>query len=128
MSWEIDEQSWPFAYAEPPETITLENGRGERLTYVLDGWVGKPFVWYAEHVATKLCNEALGLMEGCDEPDFSALDRIRRLCGGIIEAASIWRAGKCQYESGFLPSETPATAMERCEKRNRARGRYGDGE
>lgn len=52
---------------------------------------GEPFVEYAARVAKSLYDEAFALLEGCDEPDFSAIDNICALCVDIAIVAKRWR-------------------------------------
>ena len=62
----------------------------------LDKWNGKPFVEYAAYIANELYKEAFYLLEGCDEPDFSAIDAICDLCIDMKKIADKWRMGKSQ--------------------------------
>jgi len=63
-----------------------------------DEWVGKPFVEYVEHVAKEVHSEAFALLEGCDEPDFSAIDAICAACEDVMRITDRWKRGESQDE------------------------------
>ena len=49
------------------------------------------FVVYASQVAKELYDEAFALLEGCDEPYFSAIDEVCEKCLDIMRLASRWQ-------------------------------------
>lgn len=63
-----------------------------------DEWDNKPFVEYAEHVAKEVYGEAFALLEGCDEPDFSAIDAICAACEDVMRITDRWKRGESQDE------------------------------
>lgn len=49
------------------------------------------FVVYAGYVAKDLYDEAFALLEGCDEPDFSAINAICRICIDMMQITNMWQ-------------------------------------
>ena len=64
------------------------------MPYKNDEWNNKPFVEYAAHIAKELYEEGFYLLEGCDEPDFSAIAAICDLCADIKKIAEKWKVDK----------------------------------